>query len=168
MRRLCLILLCGLVAVPAAVAASRATGDGVLELRTVNGAVTVNGGRGVLYGQMDKGRLTVTDPLPGDGQIFVSGAERTRAGLDDNQKIYIGTDIHFRITGGRYRLQFVGSGIDFTAIGTGTAWLTGNATSDETGDYALDDGKWTPVPWLKVGVPFGTPPIVAGGPIQSP
>src|SRR5690349_15577960 len=35
MRRLCLILLCGLVAVPAAYAAAGATGDGVLELRAV-------------------------------------------------------------------------------------------------------------------------------------
>src|SRR5690349_10949931 len=35
MRRLCLTLLVGLVAVPTAVAASRAAGDGVLELRAV-------------------------------------------------------------------------------------------------------------------------------------
>ena len=41
MRRLCITLLCGLVAVPAALAGARATGDGTLELSNVNGTATL-------------------------------------------------------------------------------------------------------------------------------
>lgn len=162
MRRLCLTLLAALVAVPVAVASSRATGDGVLELRTVTGNVTVTGSRGILYGQMDSGKLVVTDPLFGDGAVFVSGAERTRPGINDDVTIYAGKNIHFRVTGGRYRLQFVkGSGIDFTAVGVGQALLTGDLTADDTGQYAVDGGKWIDVPWLQRAVPFGDQPIPA-------
>jgi hypothetical protein len=157
MRRLCLILLAALIAVPAAAAAPRATGDGVLELRDVYGNATVIGARGIVYGQMDSGRLVVTDPLDGDGAIYVSGAERTRPGLNDNVTIYSGTNIHFRVTGGRYRLQFVkGTGVDFTAVGVGQALLTGDLNFDDAGQYAVDGGKWIDVPWLPRSVAFGT------------
>jgi hypothetical protein len=157
MRRLCLILLAALIAVPAAAAALRATGDGVLELRDVYGNATVIGARGIVYGQMDSGRLVVTDPLDGEGAIYVSGAERTRPGLNDNVTIYSGTNIHFRVTGGRYRLQFVkGTGVDFTAVGVGQALLTGDLNFDDAGQYAVDGGKWIDVPWLPRSVAFGT------------
>ena len=87
MRRLCLTLLCGLVAVPAALAASYATGDGVLELSNVTGNVAVTGSRGTVWGQMSKGKLVVTDPVAGDGVIYVSGAEGV-PGKADNVTIY--------------------------------------------------------------------------------
>jgi hypothetical protein len=155
MRRLCLTLLVALVAVPAALAAPRATDDGVLELRAVYGNALVIGSRGILFGQMDSGKLIVTDPVFGDGAIFVSGAERTRPGINDNVTIYSGKNIHFRVTGGRYRLQFVkGSGIDFTAVGIGQALLTGDLTADDTGQYAIDGGKWIDVPWFQRSVVF--------------
>jgi len=165
MRRLCLTLLAALVAVPAAVAASHAAGDGVLELRAVYGNVAVVGTRGIVYGQMDSGKLIVTDPLGGDGGIFVSGAERTRPGLNDDVTIYAAKNIHFRVTGGKYKLQFVhGSGIDFTAVGVGTALLTGDLTAEDTGQYAIDGGKWIEVPWLQRSVTFGEQPV----PVPAP
>ncbi len=86
MRRLCLILLCGLVAVPAALAAASAPGDGVLELSKVNGNVVVTGTRGTLWGQIDKGRLVVSDPIVGDGQVLVSGAETKRYGVLEERR----------------------------------------------------------------------------------
>src|ERR1700751_174982 len=98
MRRLCIILLCGLVAAPVAIAASRATGDGVLEVFSAYGAVTVNGTRGTAWGQMGKGQLVVTDYVAGDGQVLVSGADTTTAAAS-NVTIYSGKDIHFRVTG---------------------------------------------------------------------
>jgi hypothetical protein len=73
--------------------------------------------------------------------------------------IYSGTNIHFRVTGGRYRLQFVkGTGVDFTAVGVGQALLTGDVTVDDAGQYAVDGGKWVDVPWLPRSVAFGTLP----------
>jgi hypothetical protein len=156
-------MLCGLVAVPAALAAARAAGDGVLELRSVDGAVVVTGSSGTLWGQMDRGRLVVTDPLPGDGNVLVSGFEKTRS-VSDSVTVYIGKDLHFRVTGGRYKLALKGAGIDLTAVGVGTAQLTGDVLADDAGSYAVDQGKWAPVPLLgQRTVPFGVQPAPAGG-----
>ncbi len=145
MRRLCVILLCGLVAVPAAMAASRATGDGVLEVFHAYGAVTVNGTRGTAWGQIGKGSLVVTDYVAGDGQVLVSGADST-VPAGSNVTIYVGKDIHFRVTGGRYKLRFTGDDINLSAVGVGTAKLNGDGTVADAGDYSLDGGKILAVP----------------------
>jgi hypothetical protein len=170
MRRLCLILLCGLVAVPAALAASGATGDGVLELRAVAGIVVIGSvaqpARGALYGQMDRGTLRVTDPVAGDGSILVSGYEHKIPETNPLNGLtvmtYTGKDLHFRVTGGKYKLWFNGSGIDLTAVGVGTASFRADPDVEDTGDYALDGGRWTSVVNQK-NVPFGTqaPPPTA-------
>lgn len=172
MRRLCLILLCGLVAIaaPAALADVRATGDGVLELRKVDGTAVVSGTRGTLWGQMDKGKLVVTDPIIGDGQILVSGFKSKKPGVIDGTMVYSGTGVRFRVTGGRYRLSLKGTGIDLTAVGVGTAQLSGDLFALDTGDYALDSGKWIPVPFFPASrlVQFGVQPTAVGGPSSSP
>lgn len=161
-------MVCGLVAVPAALAAARSTGDGVLELRTVSALVVVNGVSGTLWGQMDKGRLVVTDPLPGDGGVFVSGADRTHM-VNDTVTVYTGKDIHFRVTGGRYKLALKGSGIDFTAVGVGTAQLSGDPLASDAGTYAVDEGRWISVPLFgQRVVPFGAQPAPADGPVLIP
>jgi hypothetical protein len=161
MRRLCITLLCGLVAVPAAVAATRATGDGVLELNGVNGVVAVNATRGALWGQVDSGKVVLTDPIAGDGDLLVSGCEKKVPGVTEHTTICTGTNIHFRSTCGKYRLWFNGSGIDFTAVGVGRATLTGNILADDTGDYALDGGKWNSVGWKPFSITFGVQPPAA-------
>jgi hypothetical protein len=178
MRRLFVILLASLVVVPAALAAKRAAGDGVLELRSVDGRVVIGKdatpARGLLWGQMDKGKLVVVDPLPGDGQVYVSGWEKKSPPLvNDNggtTTVYSGTNLHFRVTGGKYRLVFDGTGVDLTAIGTGMAYLTGDPNVFDAGYYAVDSGKWVPMPVslvstkpLPVTFPAPTPP-----PTQSP
>ncbi len=169
MRRLWLILLCALVAAPAALASAHATGDGVLELRSVDGTVLIGTNPrpayGALWGQMNNGTLKVTDPDPTDGAIFVSGADKkpvvteTPAG---RVTTYIGKNLTFRVTGGTYRLLFSGSGIDLTAVGVGIAYLNGDINADDAGDYAVDGGKWQAVPTFKtsklaeaLAVPFG-------------
>ena len=161
MRRLSLILLSCLIVAPAALAGPSATGDGVLELRTVDGTVSLVG-KGVVWGQMDRGRLVVNDIDPTTGDILVSGAERTIPGPCATCTTYGGRDLHFRVTGGRYRMWFQGAGIDLSAVGVGTASLTGDVTVNDPGDYAVDGGKWSPVPWLKLPVPFGVQPAPVG------
>ena len=165
MRRLCLILLAGLVAVPAALAASTAAGDGVLELRAVYADVSISG-QGVLWGQMDKGSLVVTDPVAGDGDVSVTGSDKTPRVLPDGSVVYAGRDMTFRITGGTYKLQFLnGNGIDLTTVGVGKATIVPSLTVVDDGDYALDGGKWRPVPLLDpVTVKFGTPKPTTTGP----
>ncbi|HUK97279.1 MAG TPA: hypothetical protein VLV46_06445 [Gaiellaceae bacterium] len=158
MRRLCLILLVGLVAVPAALAARGATGDGALELRDVYGNVSLSG-EGVLWGQMDKGALIVTDPVTTDGDVSVTGADKPPKTLPDGSVLYVGRAMTFRITGGTYKLQFNnGNGIDLTTVGVGKATILPSLTVVDDGDYALDGGKWKSVPLLDpLTVKFGTP-----------
>ena len=172
MRRLVFTLLCGLVAVPAALASTRATGDGVLELKSADGRVVIGRyltpARGLLWGQMDRGKLVVVDPLPGDGQVYVSGFDRKPLSTFDPDTgatvtTYWGTNLHFRVTGGKYRLVFEGDGIDLTAIGAGVAYLTGDPDVFDAGYYAVDSGKWLPMPVSFVStkplaVPFPAPP----------
>jgi hypothetical protein len=182
MRRLSLALLCFLVAVPAALAAHRAAGDGVLELQGVSGVVTIgtvaNPARGALWGQLDSGTLVVLDPIPKDGKLFVSGWDHRPVVKDtEDGKLYLysGTNIRFRITGGAYRLVASGSGLDLTAVGVGVAYLNGDARALDAGSYAVDDGKWQPVPELLspkalgIRVPFGdqTSTQTTTGPTQT-
>jgi hypothetical protein len=157
MRRLCVILLCGLVAVPAAMAASRATGDGVLEVFHAYGAVTVNGQRGTAWGQIGKGQVIVTDYIAGDGQVLVSGADSTPITISSSVTLYSGKDLHFRVTGGRYRLRFTGNDINLSAVGVGTAKLTADDNAEDAGDYAVDGGKRVSMPLLQRVVSFPVP-----------
>jgi hypothetical protein len=164
MRRLLLILLASLIVAPAAFAAARSAGDGVFELKAVDGTVQIGSNfqpaRGVLWGQMDKGTLRVLDPVPGDGQILVSGYEtRTPVINSDGQKvtIYSGRDLHFRVTGGKYKLSFVNAqGLDLTAVGAGVAYLDGDESALDAGDYAVNSGDWVAMPTFTAKrVPFG-------------
>jgi hypothetical protein len=164
MRRLSFTLLCGLLLAPAALAGVRASGDGVLELKAVNATTVTIAGKGALWGQVDQGRLYVTDPIDTDGLVYVSGADRAPRMIGDTTTLYIGKNMHFRVTGGTYKLTFLKStGIDLTAVGVGKASLTGDPTADTTGTFAID-GKWSPVPLLRSTVLFGVQPPVAGVP----
>jgi hypothetical protein len=163
MRRLSVTVLLALVVLPTAALAARSTpGDGVFELRAASGTFTFSG-RGVLWGQMDRGvmRVTAVDPAS-SGQLLVSGADHTRATDDPNVTVYSGTNLHFKVTGGKYKIRFKGGGVDLTAIGVGVADMAGTPLLVDSGDYALDSGKWTPVPLLEKLVAFGsqssTPP----------
>lgn len=174
MRPVLITLLCAFVAVPAALAAPRATGDGVLELQDVYGKVQmgslVQPARGTLWGQVDSGTILATDPTgPGDGQILVSGWDTRTVQLADPTSptgprviVYRGSDMRFRVTGGKYRIQFVNaSDLNLTAVGGGFAILNGSVTAADPGTYALDSGNWLPVPLasdttLNHRIPFGT------------
>jgi hypothetical protein len=153
-----------LLVVPAAFAASRANGDGVFELNNVNAQrVVITGTRGAIWGQIDKGKLVVTDlNLDDTAAPQVSGADQVQWTLDPNVTIYSGKNIHFRFSGAKYKFAIVGSGIDVTAVGVGQAWLTGAPDALDTGYYAIDDGKWTSVPLLRKYVPFGVQPVLTG------
>jgi hypothetical protein len=155
MRRFTVTLLCALAVVPAALAGGQATGDGVLELKAAYGVVKIGTdlqpARGILWGQMDHGKLVVVDPVAADQQtIFVSGWDfKSPPTLTDSGALvttYRGADIHFRVTGGKYKLTFVGQGIDLTAVGSGVAYLNGDEFALDPGYFAVDSGKWQAMP----------------------
>ena len=61
-----------------------------------------------------QGKLIVEDPIVGDGRILVSGWETkvfTPAPTTARPALttYTGTNIQFRVTGGKYRLVFRGA-----------------------------------------------------------
>ena len=166
MRKASLILLCGLILAPGALAAVRTTsavGDGVLELRDVNATKANIYAKGAVWGQLDYGQLKVTDFNPDDNiSAQVSGAESRRLTAEPGVTIYTGKNIHFRFTGNRYiKFSIVGSGIDVTAVGSGRALLVGDPEWYDDGDYARDNGKWQPVPLTSTLVLFGTQPLSA-------
>lgn len=165
MRRLSLTLLVALLALPTAALAARSDkGDGSFELKAGDGIFTVSG-HGVLLAQMDKGTLRVQDMNLTDGQVpAVSGAEHSHPTDDPTVTIYTGSNIHVRITGGKYKLRFKGSGVDLTAVGVGVGGLTGSGFSFDPGTYSVDGGKWTNVPYVWQQVTFGQPPTPTTGP----
>ena len=72
------------------------------------GTIVLTGTRGTVWGQMDGGKLIVTDPLAGDGGVFVSGAEIVKQ-IGDTVTSYSGKDLRFRVTGGRYDPTVLGA-----------------------------------------------------------
>jgi hypothetical protein len=148
------LLLTGLVP---ALGALGATGDGTFSVKDVYGAVTVVG-KGAVWGQLDRGALTITDPNPTDGVIKVSGYSSVKPGRADHSLVYTGANIHFQIVGGQYKLQVkTGEGIDLSAVGIGKATLAGDALAGvDPGTYALEGGKWQPVPFVSTTVAFGS------------
>jgi hypothetical protein len=164
-------VLCALVAAPVALAGARTTGDGILELRSVDATkATITGTRGAIWGQIDSGTLKVTDTNLDDNLTAqVSGAEKIRPSTDPGVTLYIGKNIHFRFSGGKYKFTIInGVGIDLTAVGVGKASLAGDPTLLDDGDYAIDNGKWQPVqpapapPLLPKVLTFGLQTLSAG------
>jgi hypothetical protein len=93
--------------------------------------------------------------------VYVSGAESITR-VAENVTTYRGADLHFRVTGGRARLWFKATGLDLTAVGVGSVQLTSDAFADDAGYYAVDSGKWKPVPVYSTNtVGFGVLPAPA-------
>ena len=169
MRRLLLTLLVSLSCVPAAFAGGSATGDGALSVLNASGTITVIG-KGTIYGQVDKGTITVTDPDPTDGTMQVVGATRTRP-IGGHVTVYSGKNITFREVGGRYKIVISNAtGVDFLAVGIGKAWLKGDLTATDPGTFTVDGKKQQALPvtpavlppagtiWPGLAVQFGVQP----------
>jgi hypothetical protein len=162
MRRLSLTLLFAAVLAPAALAAPRAAGDGTLAGKDIYGSVTITA-RGVIWGQIDSGTITVTDPDPTDTTVLapkLSGCDFRGPGLAPGSTVCIGSigsnGVHFQISG-RYRLSIVGKGIDFSAVGVGKGTVDGADKAIDTGRYAVGDDAWQDVPYFGTAFVFPQP-----------
>jgi hypothetical protein len=137
MRKGVLILLVCLLAVPAVGTAAlmRKSGDGTLAVEDGRGRVVV-AVRGAVIGRFDRGSVTIYDRTPRDAfAAKVWGATRElEIGL--NGERHVGQDVRFRLLGGEFIVVVRGSGIELSAVGTGTATLEGTGTSP--GVYSLD------------------------------
>jgi hypothetical protein len=133
MRRLLLILLVVLIALPAAATAGRrAPADGSLTIRNASGKVVVQG-KGLIYGYLERGSLTVSAYVP-DGLAVpsVSGARLAFAG-NRLTAVYTGKRIRFLFPGGAYSLRFEGYGLDLTGVGTGQVQALGLGPAQAVG-----------------------------------
>jgi|SRR5689334_182952 hypothetical protein len=146
MRRLVLILLVLGLSVPAVALGVRdLPGDGTLVVDNARGTVTVRA-RGGIIGRFDQGRVTIVDPILGDGGVpAVYGYDRINV-LGPHTTVYVGEDIRFRLIGGAYRVTVQGSGMDISAVGRGVAILDGSGFSDQPGRFQVNGGTWQPMP----------------------
>lgn len=156
MRRLYVILLAAGCLAPAALAAPAAVGDGTVSATSVNGTVTILA-HGAIWGQLDKGSITVLDRDPDLGPApKVSGYDSVQSGAANGALVYTSKSLmRFQIGGpGRYRIDLSGTGIDFTAVGAGRARFAGSLKSLSPGTYAVGDEDWLPVAYA--GTPGAT------------
>jgi hypothetical protein len=160
MRRLFLILatLAALLAAPVGtLAAHRGSGDGTVSLKNANGVFVISG-KGAVIGQLDRGRVTIVDPISTDGPpAIVTGYEHSRD-LTDKSALYAGTDVSFRMIGGTFKIQISGKGVDLSFVGRGVVTVVGLGTADD-GKYSVDGGdtyRATPLVLTTLNVPPAT------------
>jgi hypothetical protein len=164
MRKPLLILLVFLLAVPAAAAAAIAasTTDGELSVDSGRGKVTVDA-RGGIIGRFTDGRVSILDLTPDDTFTpIVFGDELPPLVLPNGAVVYRGTNVRFRLVGGRYSVFVRAVGIDLSAVGNGLVWLESDG-SRTPGTYSLegDDcqvarARCKPLPELRMRFKLGT------------
>jgi hypothetical protein len=153
MRRIFLILSLSLLIAPAsAVAADRAVGDGSLAVNNASGTVIVQG-KGLIYGQIDRGTLIVVEFKPDDPSavLSVTGAKPTTT---RGVTTYSGSAVRFLLPAGKYTIEAIGTGIDISAVGRGIAGASGFGTPDD-GTYAVNGGKPLPLSTTSDSQAFG-------------
>lgn len=149
MKRVALIVaLAALVFPTLAVAFPQNAGDGTLSVKDGRGTFLINA-RGGVIGSFAKGRVIITDPIPGDGTgpiVSVSGGDDWHKDRGDTVDIYGGTKIRFRLIGGAFKIKVIGRGVNLSVVGKGQATINGDDAFDD-GSYSVNGGDYVPVPF---------------------
>lgn len=145
MRRFLTFAVLVALAVPATSAARpRSASDGTLSVRDARGTITI-AARGAVIGSFAQGRVTIVDPVDGDGTgPIVTGDEWSKE-RSDTTTTWGGTRVRFRMIGGAFRIVVKGRGINLSLVGKGTVTLRGAGTDDD-GSYATNGSEYTPIP----------------------
>jgi hypothetical protein len=139
MRKLCLILLASALLIPGtALAESLATGDGSLVVTDANARITVSG-KGLIFGHLDRGSVTVVGDYKPDDNTALSSVTGAKQRIVGKNVVYSGSDVRFYFPGGRYTLIVDGTGINLSAVGNGTFAAVGKGLIDD-GSYTVDGG----------------------------
>jgi hypothetical protein len=147
MRRLVLLtVLLILVALPAS-ALALGSDDATLSVRNGVGLVKLNFS-GSAVGRVAHGRITVNDPVGGDGlgPAFWN-CEQKRS--DSNTTVCSGDNIRFRAIGGKYNIVVRGSGAFLSVVGRGSVLLNGDGEAADVandGVYSLNDQPYRSLP----------------------
>jgi hypothetical protein len=153
MRRLLTFAMLAALVLPAA-SAARVQGatDGTVSVRDARGTITISG-RGGVIGSFAQGRVTISDPVDGDGTgPIVTGDDFPPIERNDTTTTWRGTKVRFRIIGGSFRIVVKGRGINLSLVGKGNVTLDGAGTGDD-GSYSVNGGDYLALP----GFPFAFP-----------
>jgi hypothetical protein len=161
MRKLLLVPVAVLsLAVPsAAVALTHASNDGTLAVRDATGKIRIQA-VGAFLGRIDKGKVTIVDPVDGDGTgPIVSGCEfgpkYTDTDAGGTIAVCSGTKLRFRLVGGRFKVVITGTGIDVSAVGHGVVVLNGDGGND--GRFSFNGDDFRSLPDLAQTFPLAAP-----------
>ena len=153
MRRLTLILLVLLLVPSAALGEGAASGDGSLVVSSASARIIIVQGKGLVYGHINQGTLTVTEYKGSDSSsVQVSGSISKQ--LTGSSMRYTGSDIRFMLPNGHYSLTFDGVGIDISAVGKGAVSAIGIGSADD-GSLATNGGKPMPLNVAPTTLVFG-------------
>jgi len=145
MRRLLTFAMLVALALPAASAArSQGASDGTVSVRDGRGTITISG-RGGVIGSFAQGRVTISDPVDGDGTGPIVTGDEWSKDRDATTTTWGGTKVRFRIIGGSFRIVVKGRGINLSLVGTGKVTLSGAGTDDD-GSYSVNGGEYFAVP----------------------
>jgi hypothetical protein len=129
--------------------------DGTLIVKDGVGRIVIAAKGGVI-GRFDKGQVTIKDPIPGDGTgPIVTGAEVEQS-INDTTTRYAGTNVRFRIIGGKFSITVDASNIDLSVIGNGSVKL-------DDGTYSMNGGPSQAFPAFLFTFSLEPPLPVPGG-----
>jgi hypothetical protein len=153
MRRLLTFAMLVALALPGASAArERTPSDGTLSVKDARGTIVVNA-RGGVIGSFAQGRMTIVDPVDGDGTgPIITGDEWSRDPTDTTT-ICGGKKVRFRLIGGAFKVRIVGRGINLSVVGKGTVTLNGAGTADD-GSYSVNGGDYITISDVPVTFPL--------------
>jgi hypothetical protein len=154
MRRLLTFAVLAALTVPAASAARpHGMNDGTLSVRDARGAITISA-RGGVIGSFAQGRVTIIDPIEGDGTGPIVSGEEFHREVDAKTDVYRGAKVRFRIIGGKFTIRVQGRGINLSLVGKGNVILNGAGAEedgiDDDGTYSVNGGEYSAIPDLIV------------------
>ena len=136
MRKSFLLLALLALGLPVIGLAATSTGEGTLSVEDGRGKVTIQA-RGGVIGRLERGTVTIYDLTPEDTNIpAVFGDDQPVALVGESGIKYTGSNMRFRVIGGRYRIVIQGRGIDLSAVGKGFGTIRGDV--GQLGVYSLE------------------------------
>src|SRR5437016_12441405 len=139
-RLLTFAVLAALVLPAAATARQRGPNDGTLSVKEAKGMVTIQG-RGAVIGSFAQGRVTISDPIDGDGTGPIVTGDEWSKDRNDTTTTWGGNKVRFRMIGGTFKIVVRGRGINLSLVGKGTVTLNGAGT-DDNGTYSVNGGDY--------------------------
>jgi hypothetical protein len=147
MRRLLTFAVLALALALPVGAAARQSGanDGTLSIKDARGVFTIQG-RGGVIGSITQGRVTISDPIDGDGTgPIVTGDDFPPIERNENTTTWRGNRVRFRIIGGTFKVVVRGRGINVSFVGKGNVILNGAGTEDD-GNYSVNGAEYNLIP----------------------